>query len=507
MRALPRLAPLALALLVAAPPAARALTKVEGQYQLMMDLRKNQRVFPWDWVSNSGENWTPAEIRLFSQPRPGTEAFVKFEAEWNEGSNSTARPQFQYREAHMRFRREMGTRGVDSYVFSRQDRFPTWDQYLIPFVYGNGSGQGVRLDTWGFWGLNTWWLVGDYSDQYNNSNDPYRTDDVYVGRVRRDFFKDKRLRVGFTWNRRENNQPVGSDHQRDHVEVFGLASRYQWRGADFLFEVGSSRGSDPAVRYPDQLNRELTVFKQPVGITLPDRAVTQAEIRTIRVPLPVVGSLNCIPTWWERGPRWQNGQGGPGRDETGFNLRTYYLLPERAITYTNNLLHYASRATSRQEDSENYNELYIEFVNGFTGKTYYRQRTSYREVAGVRTREAHNDWFGEVQVESRLAWLRVQGKVKDVGRLERKQLYAVENSVNLSATFKVYNRFAFGNDASILRKGIFSQLQYRPTGNVEMYLQYGPDYIGGGTVPVDEGNLQGSGDQADIVKFILKGSF
>jgi hypothetical protein len=101
----------------------------------------------------------------------------------------------------------------------------------------------------------------------------------------------------------------------------------------------------------------------------------------------------------------------------------------------------------------------------------------------------------------------VQAKVKDVGRPEHKQLYVVENSVNLTNTLKAYNRFAFGNDASILRKAVFIQLQYRPTGNVEMYLQYGPDWIGSGQTPVDEGNLQGSGDQADVVKLILKGFF
>ena len=59
----------------------------------------------------------------------------------------------------------------------------------------------------------------------------------------------------------------------------------------------------------------------------------------------------------------------------------------------------------------------------------------------------------------------------------------------------------------MLRKAVFTQLQYRPTGNMELFLQYGPDYIGGGSMPVDEGNLNGSGDQRDLIKFILKGNF
>jgi hypothetical protein len=492
---------LALALLLAAG-AAQALTKIEGQYQLMLDLRKSDRVFPWDWNSNSDENWDPFELRIFSQPRPGIEAFVKASADWNSGSNNAVRPVFQFNEAHMRFRREFGKRGIDSYVYSKQDRFPTWDQYLIRFINGYGSGQGVRLDTWGFAGLSSWFLVGDYSDQYNTNLDPLQTDDIYLARVRRDFFKDQRLRVGLTWSRRENDQGT-----RDHNEILGLAGRYQWRGQDFMLEYGVSRGTDPSVTYTDQLHREVTVFRLPTGIEFPDRHVLQAEIKTLRVNLPVVGTLNCIPTYWTRGAKWQNGQGEPGRDETGFNLHTYYLLPERAITYTNNLLGYSSYATSSYRVREIYNELYVEFVNGFTGKTYYKQRSEFRRQLGVMAREDFNDWFGEVQVESRLAWLRVEAKVKNVGRTDHKQLYAVENSVNLTNTLKVYNRFAFGNDPSILRKAVFSQLQYRPTGNVEMYLQYGPDWIGNSPTPVDEGNLQGSGDQKDLVKFILKGYF
>jgi hypothetical protein len=103
--------------------------------------------------------------------------------------------------------------------------------------------------------------------------------------------------------------------------------------------------------------------------------------------------------------------------------------------------------------------------------------------------------------------MRVQTKINGLGTPTAKQLFVMESSINLSQKTKVYNRFAFGNDPSILRKAIFTQLQYRPTGNMEMYLQYGPDYIGGGSMPVDEGNLNGSGDQRDIVKFILKGNF
>ena len=189
------------------------------------------------------------------------------------------------------------------------------------------------------------------------------------------------------------------------------------------------------------------MFRRPTGIEFPDRHVLQAEIKTLHVPMPVLGTLNCIPTYWTRGAKWQNGQGEPGRDETGFQLHSYYLLPERAITYTNNLLGYASYATSTYRVREIYNELYIEFVNGFTGKTYYKQRSEYRRQLGVMAREDLQRLVrrGAGREPARLAAGRGQGQER--GPADHKQLYAVENSVNLTNTLKVYNRFAFGNDA------------------------------------------------------------
>ncbi|OGF13019.1 MAG: hypothetical protein A2W00_11900 [Candidatus Eisenbacteria bacterium RBG_16_71_46] len=510
------LAALAVSLLAAGP--AGASTKINGEYQLMLDLRKDQRVFPWDWFTNSNDNYTPAKLRIFSQPAPGLEAFFEAEALWNSNDNGAARPEFHYGTAHLRLRRESGGRGFDSYVFSRQDRF--WvDSYLLRLVYGRGGSQGVRVDTWGFFGLNTAFIVSDYSDQFNPTSFPAglprdsvarqavnRTDDAYIVRLRREFTRDKRLRLGFTMNRFEANQGDSLNHQRTHVAVYGYDARYRVLGTDVSLEYAESQSERPPLKFPGTSN-EIALFKRSTGIGLRRNAVVQAEIRSVRLGTSRAGFLNVTPIWWQRGSEWQNAIGGPNRDETGFLLNTVYLLPQRAVTYTNNYRWYGNNATTHYDDREVYNEIYVEFVNGFTGKAYYRNHETFRENAGLRIRDVFNEWFAELQVESRLAKLVVEAKSKDIGRPEHKQLYSVETAVNLTDKLKVYNRFTFGNDASILRKGIFSQLQFRPAGNTEMYLQYGPDYIGGGSVPVDEGNLQGSGDQADIVKFIIKGNF
>lgn len=515
-----RIALLAAALGLLITSAADAITKVEGDYQLMAELRKTDRAYPWDWDSNSYDTFNNAQLRLFSQPRTGVEAFLKVESDWHPNDNNGARPEFQYREAHLRFRKEMGKRGIDSYWFSRQDRF--WvDSYLIPFVYGRGDAQGIRLESWGFGGMNTTFIVADQSSQFNpadfSADAPViprdsiaaqrvlRTDDMYVVRLRKEFLKDQRLRTGFTYNRFEGWTGRDSiNGPSPWTSVFGFDSRYRLGGTDISLEYGESR---PTNETGNGRANELTIFKRSTGIRLPDRSVVQAEIRSIKLGTEKTGYVNIAPGWWSRGPLYRNSIGGPSSDETGFIVQSYYLLPERAITYSNQLLWYGNKVYSKNATREVYNELYVEFVNGFTGKTAYRHRDTYSPSGGVLRKDTRLEWFNEVQVESRLAWLRVQSKLRDIGKPERKQLFVIENSLNLTNHMKVYNRFALGNDASILRKGLFSQLQYRPTGNMEMFLQYGPDYIGGGSNPVDEGNLNGNGDQFDIIKFILKGNF
>jgi len=502
---------------------ARAATKIEGEYQLMMDMRKSQRTFPWDWDSNNNDSWTGAQLRLFSQPRANVESFFRIEADWNQPDNNTERPLFQFREAHLRFRWDLGGRGFDSYLFSRQDRF--WvDNYLIKVVESgddfraplrNGrwgpNAQGIRLDTWGFWGLNTAFIASDFSDQYdpaNNQGSVTKTDDAFVARVRREFFSDRRLRLGVTWNRKQENQ-INEPTQQS--EVYAFDSNYRWRNVDFALEYAESRSpiQRSSVTLPDGLDRKTTFFRHALPLELGNSSVLVAEVRTITFGTPSLGYVNFWPTYWQRGPLWDNRAASDARDETGFRIHSWYLVPDRAITITSILTQWSKYAFERRDDREIYNEAYIEFVNGFTGKTYYKQTRTIRDLDGIKQPETHNDAFFELQVESRLAWLRVQSKLKDIGQSFAKQLYSVENRFNLSDRVTVYNRFVFGNDASILRKGIFSQIQYHPAGSRawEIFVEYGPSWIGDDSTPVNDGDLEGGGDQTDIIKFILKGTF
>lgn len=526
----PLLLGLALALML--PPAlaispASAVTKLEGEYNLQLDIRKQDRSFDWDFDSNNNDTYSQAQFRLFTQPKTGVEAFLRYEAEWNTSDNNNDRPIFLFREAHGRYRWELNgaKKGFDTYLFARQDRF--WvDNYLIPVVRNDegrdgGNAQGIRVDSWGFLGgLNATAIVSDFSGQYNPNDvtcldcTPEKlearreerrrqTDDGYVLRLRRTFDQN-RLRTGFTYNRRVENQSGVEQDSTRFAEVLAGDVRYTFKDIDFSMEYAQSRtrGPEPGVQFRDGLDQEL------LGVRIPDSAVILGEIRSLRLGNARLGYLNVAPTGWFRGPTFDNRMGESNRDERGYVINTWYLVPARAITLTNNWLEYRKKATLRRHVTEFYSEAYIEFLRGFTGKTYYRQKRTIDDVSAVRQRiEKNDDFVFWISVESQLAWFRLSGKIKNMGTPFQKELGSIETSINLGAKTKLYTRLVTGDDPTSLRRSLFTQIQYRPSGNMELFLEYGPGFIGDSQIPVDDGDLEGSGRQKDIIKVFLRGTF
>lgn len=528
LRELRRIAGLAL-LAALAPGAAPALavTQLNGEYNLQLDIRKQDRGFEWDFDSNNNDTFSNAQFRLLSTPRPGVEAFVKAEADWNSNDNNGDRPMFLFREAHLRYRWELkgGQRGFDSYLFTRQSRF--WvNNYLIQVVRDGeandgGNAQGVRVESWGFLGgVNATAIVSDYSGQYNAqdfcrdcSADSLQkleaerrrraTDDGLALRLRRQF-AGNRLRTGFTMNRRTENQLGDEQNETRYSQVFAGDVRYTLANADISLEYAQSHtnGPGPGVRFQDGLDQRV------LGFTLPNSAALQLEIRSIRLGTGKTGFLNVAPRAWFWGPTFDNRMGESNRDEKGYVINTWYLVPQRSITLTNNWLEYRKKATLRRKVNEFYSEAYIDFVNGFTGKVFYRRRrTEDEQTGGILRVEKNDDVAALLTVESRLAWMRISGKLKNMNTPFEKQLAALETSVNLGEKTKLYTRLAVGNDPTGLRRALFTQLQYRPSANMELFLEYGPGWIGDSPLPVDDGDLEGSGKQKDIIKLFLKGNF
>lgn len=523
--AVPRVALSALigcsAVAITAPQrAAAGVTKLEGEYVVQLDVRKQDRFFPWDYDYNIDDSWGSVQFRLFSQPMPGAEAFVKFEEDWNRYGNNGRRPEFQYHESHLRYRWEKAGRGFDTYVFSRQDRY--WvENHLIEVVRpgtmtDGGNGQGIRLDLFGYARTNVTYILSDFSGQSTqNTNrgdprNPVGTDDAHVFRARREFLGGA-LRTGITYNRlvQAFGYPDDPKRERGHTEVFAGDLRCTLRGTDILLEYAQSRNTNTAPQFRrgrfDRLH--LGDLAHP-DRALPSDAVLRAEIRSLRIGSPRLGYYSIAPSYWFLGSDYNNPLGDPKNDERGMWINTWYLVPQRAITLTLNYLRYKKERFEQKDITEFYGEIYTEYVNGFRSKIAHRRRKT-RDYANPLFTDItkNHDLFAEVQVESHLAWMRIQGKIKDIGTERRKELASLETSVNLTRTVKVYNRFAFANDPARVRKGLFSELQFRPRPNMEMFLSYGPWWIGDNPNPVDDGDLEGGADNKDIVKFTLRGVF
>jgi hypothetical protein len=337
-------------------------------------------------------------------------------------------------------------------------------------------------------------------------NAPVPTDDAYILRLRRELF-GRKLRAGLTYNRKVDAQVIEGAQLRSFTEVFAGDLRYQFGSTDVLLEYAESHGHG-VTGFADG---RFHLDKFRLGETkawFPSDAVLRAEVRSIQFGLPALGYVNVAPSYWYLGPQYNNQLGGGGNDEEGYFINSWYLLPERAITLTANYLNLVREVNDKKKITEFYGEIYTEYVNGFRSKFFYRDRQTRDFNSRTFTEITKNrDFFAEVQVENRLAWLRLQAKLKDLQTPLEKTITSMETSVNLTEQIKIYNRFSFANDPTRLRRGLFSELQYRPSANVEMFLSYGPYWIGTGNNPVDDGNLAGSADNRDLVRLILKGVF
>ncbi|MBN1827396.1 MAG: hypothetical protein JW958_14140 [Candidatus Eisenbacteria bacterium] len=499
-----------LAALLLVPPVLAGTTRIEGEYQLQLDIRKQDRPFAWDFESNNGDTWAASQFRIFSVPRPGVEAFVKVEADWNPYDNMEEDAQFVYRESHMRFLKQFGDTELDAYLFHRQDRF--WvENHLIRVVDPNNvkdgdNAQGFRFDLRRWKGFDATYIMSDFSNNSKvggGTTEPSSSDDAHIFRLRRSFLGGA-LRTGMTYNRKVE----GDGTERGFNEVYAIDLRGTLRDTDLYLEYADSRREN-LEGAPDQDGFHLSdVGWNQFARGLPRDAALKAELRALRVGTPRYGFYNIVPSYYYYGPDFADYLGDGTNDLVGYYLNSWYLLPKRAITFSVNYGQWEKSFLETKRKTEFFAEIYTEYVNGFTSKIWYARNKTVDFGNPLQTDVTKNyDLFAEVQVESRLAWMRVQGKLKDLETDFKKELVSVEAAVNITPHLKVYNRYAFGNDPARLRKGLFTELQYRPQQNMELFLSYGPFWIGDDAIPVNDGDLSGGADNKDMVRLILKGNF
>lgn len=497
-------------LLVLTALPASAITRIEGEYQLQLDIRRQDRAFPWDFESNNDDTWAASQLRIFTTPRNGVEAFVKLEADWNTGANNNSRPVYQYRESHLRFWKEFKGAEAEARLFSRQDRF--WvEKNLLELVKSDiakdgDNAQGARFDLKHYRNTDITYIISDFSGQSKVGGNvaPPPSDDAHIFRLRHSFF-DNNMKAGMTYARKME----GQENESGFNEVYGVDFRFSFLNSDLFIDYADSRIAGPDEKEDGSWDFDFGhITDSEFNSMLPNDAAFKAEFRSIRFGNPTFGYYNIAPQYYYFGRDYGAWLGDSTNDLVGYKINTWYLIPGRAITMTIDWEENRKSTFENKKWERLRAEIYTEYVNGFTSKIWYdRQKTTDYGNPLFDEETKNYDFFAEVQVESRLAWMRVQGKIKDLETARRKELVSLESAVNLNSRLKVYSRYAFGNDPHRLRKGLFSELQYRPRDQVEIFLSYGPWWIGDDAVPVNDGDLAGSANNKDIIRLIVKGIF
>ena len=478
--------------------------KYEGYFQGEYGSVYDSDEFKWNiWDAN-----IYFENRFYSDPLPGTNAYLKFYSDKENGEyKSGDLPVAILTEGHISFRQEKNRVGLESVLFTRESGRYWLDSSLLELldvdkVKDSDNGQGVRCD---FWLKNTS-LSNVISDFSSDSGD-----DVYLARLRQVLFKEK-LRLGITYQRK--NYSSGGKKEYNSV----LAGDINVKISDYYLSYELSNSAVPSDQeIHDQLNeyRELdewnSIFKQNFA--------SKGELSGIKAGSNALGFVTFTPGAYFYGDCYRNYMGKENENKYGGWINSSYLIPKRAVTITCNynynrkIVPDTLMIVNEIEDSDEefikiesfdpetnlYTELYVEFINGFKWKLAFNKKD--QKWRGYKYK--HYDLFTELQVENRLAKLMTQFKIKDLGETEEIQIWGIETSVNLTDKWRFFSRGLLANDRSGSRISIFGEISYKIGGNTEAYFQYGSSEYGRYGLVNDDGFATG-GNMKNEVKLIVR---
>ncbi len=476
---------LALLLLTAAVGDAAAVTTLEGYSELMSELSSSGGGDP-SWRLDNPKLY--AELRLKTSPWQGVDSFLKISAESNRLDENLKDTKLYFREVHMHYRADR----FETYLFSGQDRF--WlNEPLLEIVnsgvvkndnYGPRA-QGIRADFWGLNGftgaaflsersdyLSTDWSnlsageQADYPGSAPGDTITSSTDDYRAVRITKNLMTD-RVYLGGTYARKDYNTTAyqGERHDFDEVSAF-----------DAEFALGD------LVPFLQQFGRVTWVSE--VGANTsghlwssddPRRYGFKTELRDVHL-----GPFRFKGDFEEYGEDFYtvglaSGDKNNLNDYTQYYGEAHYRIPTKAINLKGWRRHAEPNhpgATSQSNSvgtmDEWGTEAYVEFVNGFTGKTEYKV---YEDNNGV-----WPNLFLEVTGENRLVKLRTQFRIKDIDSVYELTAYGFEANVNLSDKWKFYARILNVDEQTESRQTAYAQLRYLGWGGAEFYLEFGnPD--------------------------------
>ena len=468
---------------------------MEGIYESQLGKTKESDAFKWNM-------WDPnfyLETRFNGSPINNASFYFKLNGD--QDNSQSGQPRLIFSEGHVNFRNEKKDRGFNATFFMRESN-PYWlDGSMLGIlntssVNNDGNGQGVRID---FWAPNNRSITYVFSDFSQGSGD-----DIHLFRYRKSLFENK-LNAGLFYQRK-NYQ---SGKMNDYNQVIAYDLKIHNGNYYFSTEFAASRvPSDSMITSMNDEYGKEDFLKSNVAI--------KSELIGLRLGDPKLGFWFFTPGFFSYGNTYRNYMGDNQSNRHGFWLNSYYLVPQKAITLTLNYS-YSKKMVADSitvlsgsliskpivDPVQNiFAEIYVEFINGFKGKIALNKKDEKWQNQSYK----HYDVFSEISVENNLAKLLGQYKIKDFGEIWEKHILGMELSVNLTDEWKFFTRGMIANDRIGSRHSIFTEMQYKVSGNTELYLQYGPSYWGQYGLVNDDGFVS-SGDMREEIKLIIKGWF
>ena len=446
--------------------------------------------------------WDPnfyLETRINGSPNQNSNYYIKFYP--YKDYSETSRPVSVLSESNISFRDEKNGNGFNVTLFTRESQHYWLDGSMLNLintgiVNNDGNGQGVRFDLWNNSDRSMSYVFSDFSQGGG--------DDVHLFRFRQSFLKNK-INSGMFLLRKNYSTGDLNDYNQVIATDFNIFfGRYYFTTELAISEV-------PSETIISELNNDYGFDE-----TLKSNVAIKSEIRGIRFGSPKLGYMFFTPGIYSFGNTYRNYMGNNQSNRYGYWLNSYYLVPERAMTMVLNYSYYQkivpdtitvfidSLFSKNVLDpvSDLYAEIYIEFINGFKGKLAFNKKDEKWQGQLYK----HYDVFSEISVENGFAKLLAQFKVKDIGDTWEKYISGVELSVNLNENWKFFTRGMIANDRVGSRYSMFTEFQYRASGNTELYLQYGPSYWGQYGL-VNDDSFASIGSMRKELRLIIKGWF
>ena len=458
------------------------ITTLEGYSSLMTELRSSGGGDP-SWGLGNPQLY--AEFRLKSSPWKDIDSFMKISAESNRWVDDLKDTKFFFREAHVRFHANK----FETHLFTGQDRF--WLNEPLLQIVDSGQvkhddwgpkAQGIRFDFWDSYGFSGAAFLSERSDyvsvgwsELSSAEQGYypgsadgdtissSTDDYRGFRVNKKLLKD-RIYLGSTYARKDYNETAygGSRSSFDETIAFDVEL--------VLSDIVPALTKFGRVTWVSEYGR--TTSGHLWDDADPGVNGFKTELRDIRM-----GPIRVLGAWETYGKDFYNqglasGHRQEQNDYTQYYVEGHYRLPKKAVNLKGWVRHAepedpmsTSFAQSNGTIDEWGSEAYIEFLNGFTGKTEYKV---YQDNNGI-----WPNLFFELTGENRLVKLCTQFRIKDIDSDYELTTYAFEANVNLSDVWKFYARVMNVDETTESRQTAFAQIRYLGWSSAEFFVEFG----------------------------------